>query len=85
MDATTFDNSRYADSAQARALDEHLCPTPAPVFPEQVRTTPDERAERQRALEQWRLDDKARSRARVKSALVKMEAFFSPRPAPSAT
>ncbi|WP_282348005.1 hypothetical protein [Pseudomonas sp. PS01301] len=80
-----FDNSRYADSAQARALDERLAPTLAPVQSEPARITPEESAQRQRTLEQWRLDEKARSRAVVKSALVKMEAFFAPRPAPSAT
>lgn len=85
MDIATFDNSRYADSAQARAMDERLRPTSAPVLPEPVRITPDEHAERQRVLDQRRRDEKARSRARVNSALVKMEAFFAPRPAPSAT
>lgn len=73
-----MDNSRYADTAQARASDkteaQPITAIRQPLTAEQI--TANQEAQALRAEEELR-----KSRARVKNALSQLEAFFAPVPA----
>lgn len=72
----TTDKSRYADSAQARKIDEEL-DRHGHDHIDRVATR-EERDAYQVQLDAARERDKVRSRATVRRALAQLEAFFSP-------